>query len=47
MRNAMNAFGFSSQAIAFLWQQLRDQADFDYRAGENEKIEKLKFLQQL
>jgi hypothetical protein len=36
MQNAQNAFGLSTQAMSFLWQELRDQADFDFRAGENE-----------
>jgi hypothetical protein len=31
----MNAFNMSSQNQAFLWQELRDQADFDFRAFEN------------
>jgi hypothetical protein len=35
MQNAMNAFNMSSQNQAFLWQELRDQADFDFRAFEN------------
>ena len=26
----------SMQSQSFLWQELRDQADFDFRAGENE-----------
>tara|TARA_Y100000287_G_C13925758_1_gene212326 strand:+ start:182 stop:418 length:237 start_codon:yes stop_codon:yes gene_type:complete len=25
------------QSMAFLWQELRDQADFDFRAYENEQ----------
>ena len=36
MQNAQNAFNMSSQAQSFLWQELRDQADFDFRAGENQ-----------
>jgi hypothetical protein len=36
MQNAQNAFGLSTQAMSFLWQELRDQADFDFRASENE-----------
>ena len=35
-QNAQNAFGLSSQATSFLWQELRDQADFDFKASENE-----------
>jgi len=30
-QNAQNAFNLSSQAQAFLWQELRDQADYDFR----------------
>jgi hypothetical protein len=37
MQNAMNAFNMSSQNMAFLWQELRDQADFDFRAFENQE----------
>ena len=37
MQNAMNAFGLSTQSMSFLWQELRDQADFDFRAFENEE----------
>jgi hypothetical protein len=29
--NAQNAFGLSSSAQSFLWQELRDQADYDFR----------------
>ena len=37
MQNATNAFNLSQTARAFLWQELRDQADYDFRASENEK----------
>jgi len=37
MQNAQNAYGMSMQSQAFLWQELRDQADFDFRAFENEQ----------
>ena len=37
MQNAMNAFNLSSQSLSFMWQELRDQADFDFRAAENEQ----------
>jgi hypothetical protein len=37
MQNAQNAYGMSMQSQSFLWQELRDQADFDFRAGENEQ----------
>ena len=38
-QNAQNAFAMSQTAQSFLWQELRDQADYDFRASENEKIE--------
>ncbi len=37
MQNAMNAYNMSTQSIAFLSQRLRDQADFDWRAFENQQ----------
>ena len=40
----MNAFGLSSQAMSFLWQELRDQADFDFRAAENEENRKAQII---
>jgi len=40
----MNAFNMSTQAQAFLWQELRDQADFDFRAGENEENRKAQII---
>ena len=43
-QNAQNAFGMSSQALAFLWQELRDQADFDFRAFENEENRKVQIV---
>jgi hypothetical protein len=44
MQNAQNAFNMSSQAMAFLWQELRDQADFDFRAAENEENRKAQII---
>ena len=37
LQNAQNAFNLSSQALATLWQELRDNADYVFRAAENEK----------
>ena len=37
MQNAQNAFALSQTAQSFLWQELRDQADFDFRESENER----------
>ncbi len=44
MQNAMNAFNMSSQAMSFLWQELRDQADFDFRGYENEENRKAQII---
>ena len=35
LQNVQNAFQLTSQAQAFVWQELRDQADFDFRRTEN------------
>ena len=40
-QNAQNAFGLTSSALSFLWQELRDQADYDFRFGENDANRKL------
>ena len=40
MQNAQNAFNMTSQAQSFLWQELRDQADFAFRASEGEENRK-------
>ena len=37
MQNSMNAFNMSTQANAFLWQEMRDQADFDFKAYEGDQ----------
>jgi len=37
MQNAMNAFNLNGQSLAFLWQELRDQAAFDFQAVQNEE----------
>jgi len=37
MANAQNAFNLSSAAQSFLWQELRDQADQDFRASEGKE----------
>ena len=44
MQNAMNAFNLSSRSMSFLWQELRDQADFDFRAFENEETRAAQIL---
>ena len=35
MQNAMNAFNLNGQSLAFLWQELRDNAAFDFQKTEN------------
>ena len=44
MQNAQNAFQMSSQSMSFMWQELRDQADFDFRAAENEENRKAQII---
>ena len=44
MQNAMNAFNMSSQAMSFLWQELRDQADFDFRPFEGSENRKAQII---
>jgi len=44
MQNAQNAFGMTMQSQSFLWQELRDQADFDFRASENEENRKAQII---
>ncbi len=36
-QNAQNAFNLSQTASSFLWQEMRDQADYDFREAENDK----------
>ena len=40
----MNAFNLNSQALSFLWQELRDQADFDFRRVENEENRRVSII---
>ena len=44
MQNAQNAYGMSVQSQSFLWQELRDQADFDFRSFENEENRKAQII---
>ena len=37
LQNAQNAFNLSNAAQAFIWQELRDEADFIFRQTESEK----------
>jgi len=43
-QNAQNAFQLSTQSMSFMWQELRDQADFDFRAAENEENRKAQII---
>jgi len=43
-QNAQNAFGLTSAAQSFLWQELRDQADYDFRFAENAANRKLQAM---
>jgi len=43
-QNAQNAFNLSSQAQAFLWQELRDQADYDFKWADSEASRKTQLL---
>ena len=44
MQNSQNAYGMTMQSQAFLWQELRDQADFDFKASENEENRKAQII---
>ena len=35
MMNAQQAFGLTNSALSFVWQELRDQADYDFRWADN------------
>jgi hypothetical protein len=35
-QNAQNAFGLSTQAMTFMWQELRDQASYVFQGEQNE-----------
>ena len=39
--NVQNAFGLTSSAQSFVWQELRDQADYDFRYADNTATRKL------
>ena len=43
-QNAQNAFALNSQSLSYLWQELRDTADFDFRAYENEENRKAQIV---
>ena len=43
-QNAQNAFNLSSSAQSFLWQELRDQADYDFKWSDNEANRRAQLL---
>jgi hypothetical protein len=43
-QNAQNAFALSSQALNNLWQELRDEADFAFKAYDNDEQRKASLL---
>jgi len=43
-QNAQNAFGLSTQAMSFLWQELRDQMDYSFRAWDNDQQRKASLM---
>jgi hypothetical protein len=43
-QNVQNAFSISSQAQAFLWQELRDQADYDFKFADNTATRKVQAM---
>ena len=46
MQNAQNAFNMSSQAQSFLWQEMRDRANYDWQAAENFENRKTQVISQ-
>ena len=46
MQNAQNAFGMSSQALSFLWQETRDRANYDWQSAENYENRKTQLIAQ-
>jgi len=42
--NAQNAYNMSSQAQAFMWQSLRDEADFNFRRWDNDQQRKASLI---
>ena len=43
-QNAQNSFGLSTQAMGFMWQELRDQAEFNFKWQDNEATRKAQLL---
>jgi len=43
-QNAMNAFNLTASANNFLWQELRDEADFDFKRWDNDQQRKTSMI---
>ena len=43
-QNAQNAFGLTASAQNFLWQELRDEADFIFRRWDNDQQRKASLM---
>ena len=43
-QNAQNAFNLTAAANNFLWQELRDEADFDFKRWDNDQQRKASLL---
>ena len=43
-QNAQNAFNMSSQAMSFMWQELRDQMDYSFRTYDNDQQRKASLI---
>ena len=43
-QNAQNAFGLTASAQNFLWQELRDEADFAFKRWDNDEQRKTSLL---
>ena len=43
-QNAQNAFSLTAAANNFLWQELRDEADFDFKRWDNDQQRKASLL---
>ena len=43
-QNAQNAFGLSTQAMSFMWQELRDQMDYSFKTYDNDQQRKASLI---
>ena len=43
-QNAQNAFGLSTQAMGFMWQELRDQMDYSFKTYDNDQQRKASLI---